>query len=717
MTVVAFVQPDRTAPPSTAQSWAEFVSESLDLHWRPEEWDPRQCLFEGVLNSPRTGIAVCVREGCEMIVDVSTSLCSGCRKARRRCPAGTPLPPREPHLPDSDLRLASRFSLMALAPGLRDEILFGLQDRDRQNLAIRPSFVRDLVDKIPADTSHLLDLKDTDFRGMTRSLLRSLQQAVNRLDMLYRGADGMEGDVWDCALIGLVAKRDRNYTAVTGRLDFTVIRQEWLRDLTKQVLRSLRPNVATCQRYIQAAHIASSVLAGRPNGSTPTKLSAGDMSAICQALVKATDPITGAAYSESHRRSILGWWRRLTEYARNGGLMDDVPGTFVVRPDQMAGPYSDSEDVLGRAVPEEWIAYLDSNLHRLGSTSSFAPAGWDAEDLREMYRTYYLVMRDTGRRPSEVARLADDPVEWIRDVPSLVYDNRKSGRNRRRLPIDKSTAAIIETWRKRLDSLHIVPACEGYLFPAPGAQKRERRGHLDSSQFRKVFKAWAQILPPPTGFSETAAAISAEDLELYGFRHAYAQRHADNGTPIDVLRDLMDHKEIETTMGYYKVTLTPKQKAVSIVSQMAVDRAGSAAPFPTGVSYERSSVATAYGNCTEPTNVKAGGKNCPIRFQCSGCSFYRPDPSYLAAIEQQIAQLRADRAIALTTDAAKWVIENLDAQINSYEEITKTMSGQLEALPDAEKEAITTACTDLRKARQVALIPVEDLHRRPGDSS
>lgn len=115
--------------------------------------------------------------------------------------------------------------------------------------------------------------------------------------------------------------------------------------------------------------------------------------------------------------------------------------------------------------------------------------------------------------------------------------------------------------------------------------------------------------------------------------------------------------------------------------------------------------------------MKAGGKNCPIRFQCSGCSFYRPDPSYLAAIEQQIAQLRADRAIALTTDAAKWVIENLDAQINSYEEITKTMSGQLEALPDAEKEAITTACTDLRKARQVALIPVEDLHRRPGDSS
>jgi integrase len=36
--------------------------------------------------------------------------------------------------------------------------------------------------------------------------------------------------------------------------------------------------------------------------------------------------------------------------------------------------------------------------------------------------------------------------------------------------------------------------------------------------------------------------------------HTYAQRHADNGTPVDVLRQLMDHKSIQTTGGYYTIT-------------------------------------------------------------------------------------------------------------------------------------------------------------------
>lgn len=40
-------------------------------------------------------------------------------------------------------------------------------------------------------------------------------------------------------------------------------------------------------------------------------------------------------------------------------------------------------------------------------------------------------------------------------------------------------------------------------------------------------------------------------MNAYSFRHTYAQRHADAGTPPDVLRELMGHEQIETTMGYY----------------------------------------------------------------------------------------------------------------------------------------------------------------------
>lgn len=95
-------------------------------------------------------------------------------------------------------------------------------------------------------------------------------------------------------------------------------------------------------------------------------------------------------------------------------------------------------------------------------------------------------------------------------------------------------------------------------------------------------------------------------------------------------------------MGYYKVTLRRKQQAVKTLSARVVDRDGNPAPFRSGLAYERSAVAVPFGGCTEPSNVKAGGHACRIRFQCAGCGFYRPDPSYLPAIEQQINDLRAD---------------------------------------------------------------------------
>lgn len=458
------------------------------------------------------------------------------------------------------------------------------------------------------------------------------------------------------------------------------------------------------------------MLTGRPNGQNPSRLGMGDMTAICQAIHVATDPKTGTAYSPSHRRGLLGRWRRLIDFARSAGLMDDISGTFVVRPDHMMGAVDTSEDDIGRTIPEEWIAHLDSHLHLLGTSWDYKPQGWASEDLREMYRVYYQVLRDTGRRPSEIARLPNDPIEYTGGHPSLIYDNTKARRHKRRLPVDQSTAAIIEQWHARLTTLHIPPGCAGYRFPAPGARNRARRGHLNANQFRKAANAWIDMIPQPTGFSEDAANFPASNIDLYGFRHSFAQRHADNGTPVDVLRDLMDHKEIETTVGYYRVTLTRKQKAVQLVSQLAIDRHGTAAPFTSDLTYERSSVATAYGNCTEPSNVKAGGKSCPIRFQCSGCGFCRPDPSYLAAIEQQLAQLRADRAVAVAGDVARWVLDNLDNQITSYERIADTMGTQLHAMADPERHAIESACTDLRKVRQAAFIPVGDLHRRPDDT-
>ena len=38
----------------------------------------------------------------------------------------------------------------------------------------------------------------------------------------------------------------------------------------------------------------------------------------------------------------------------------------------------------------------------------------------------------------------------------------------------------------------------------------------------------------------------------YAFRHSFAQRHADAGTPVDTLKELLGHDTVRTTLGYYR---------------------------------------------------------------------------------------------------------------------------------------------------------------------
>ena len=104
-------------------------------------------------------------------------------------------------------------------------------------------------------------------------------------------------------------------------------------------------------------------------------------------------------------------------------------------------------------------------------------------------------------------------------------------------------------------------------------------------------------------------------------RHCYAQRHADNGTPPDVLRDLMGHDSMQTTLAYYRVTEKRVRSAWEDVSRHQFD--GQGLPVLTAVAglladehtrLRVGQVAVPFGICTEPSNVKAGGHACPYKF-------------------------------------------------------------------------------------------------------
>lgn len=697
--------------------WLAAVTARVDSGWRPGEWDPTMLKFVGDPDNPATWVFHCAVTGCAGFAQGVGCFCMSCGPRRNR--VGRPkdfienyaayAPTRRYDDPD----LARSFSLADLAVGLRTEVLFGLQVLDRDRVLV-PERVRKLLARLPAATESLLEVTEDVIAGLPageKGLVRSLRAVLLADRVQFTGVDVTLGDVWDCRLLGLTAGSHRQYVARSGQLDFRSIHQTWLRELTKEYLRVLRPTVQQARHTLRAVSVASDALLGRPNGNEPGLLSMADMTAVIDHLQTVTKP-EGGLLSANHRHQLFSRFRQMLTFLRQAGLIDHVPGSFDATGGRLAlsrptKRETEAEDLLGRSLPEHVIAQLDAHLDRLGRHSNFAQLGWSAEDVRRMYQTVYQLIRDTGRRPEEVTTLKVGCLTYIDDKPTLIYDNHKAGRLGRRLPIAESTAMVIKDWQQHLAGLPTDKLGPGWMFPSPGQRGRMGHGggHLTASVFGgRVFRLWVDTLPAllDEGLDANGLNIAypRDGITLYAFRHSYAQRHADAGTPVDVLRQLMDHVSVETTLGYYKVTLKRRREAVATVSDLMVDRHGRRIGAVGDLDYAVGTVAVPYGNCAEPSNIKAGGGHCPIRFQCAGCAFYRPDPSYLPAIETHVAELRINKEQALAADAANWVITNLTDQIDAFTGVTGAMHTVLDGLPEENLRSVEQASKEIRRIRQ-----------------
>jgi integrase len=612
-------------------------------------------------------------------------------------------------------RLAvGQFSLAGLPEPLATEVLYGLQQRDSSPPPLDPTEVRILLERLDgaqslrtADPQAVCESGGSVYNNSTRGLFRDLRRHLDRAWAAYAGVDPFAGEVWQVALLDLQHNASRPWPCTRGVVDFTVIEVDWLRAVLKDWAKTARPYLQRLRETLRAARVASRALAaaGRVD---PTRLDAGDFARIADAIGNERRD-DGRLYSASHRRLLLHQFRIVCEHGRSAGLMTTVPDPF--RPAGRRHWVRDeepNEDEIGKALPESVIAQLDANLDLLG------PAGragvFTAIDLQAMHQAIYQILRDTGRRPGEVVSLAVDCVEVIDGQHNLVYDNHKAARRGRRLPITAATAGIIADWRAHRLGLRTAPVTDRWLFPSPLLRSQQSAGHLTSNAVCRGFKAWADkievIDSELLGADGTPEPFDTSQVRPYSLRHAYAQRHADAGVPVDVLKELMDHVSVTTTMGYYRISNKRKQQAISAVGALAANAAGDPAPFTSPTAYQRASVSVPYGNCTEPSNVTAGGGACPIRFQCAGCGFYRPDPSYLPALEQHIADLRQDRETARAMGAAEYVIVNLTGEIDAYAAVCDRMRSRLAELPEDHRAEVEDASKLLRKARAGRQLPV-----------
>ena len=594
-----------------------------------------------------------------------------------------------------------QISLRGLPPLVIAEILAGLQRRCRlDTVKTREAELRAFCDdlrrqRVTSLRGYALDPgRSLEFKGMVNSLTAHARRA------LAAPETEVTGDIWDLTLFGH-----------RGTVDFTVISQQWLRETARRWAaddlprRKVNPGRITggggaVRHHVRCLARLSESLRMRPDrGENPAALGRAGMEAFLGrlAFLASAGTISADARIRACRevRHVLSC-ARMMGLTRSGGPAAGLGEDFTVQPGDV--PVKPHPGERGRDLPPEIMRQLCDHLDLIASPE---------------IRTATELAIDTGRRPEEIAALDWDCLARDADgAPVLVYDNHKASRARRRLPVGEATAAVITAQQQRVRArFPSTPVAELKLLPSDRRNPHGRKA-ITAFTFGFAHRSWIGKLPVlRTG---DGTEFSRKRVFPYAYRHTYAQRHADAGVPIDVLRELMDHRKLDTTRGYYSVGEKRRREAVDRVAAMQFDRHGNrvwrTARALLDSEHARRSVgetAVPFGVCAEPSNVKAGGNACPYRFRCAGRDHFRTDVSYLPDLQAHLDDLirNRERVLAATgiDDWARAEAMPSQEEITRIRRLVARITSDLDQLTPAERAQADEAVAAVRRHRAVKI--------------
>jgi integrase len=602
----------------------------------------------------------------------------------------------------SPVPVRGQVSFRGLPAQLAAELLFGLQQRTMDGLSTRLHVLRALVEDLRRAGAVCLN------PGWQASgpMAREKGQIGRSLARYVRAAAGdtageMAKDVWDLIVFGS-----------PGRLTFTGITQYWLRESVKRWAadelprhRGQRPHVSLRHTIAAVARLSAHLHAARDDhGRQPSALSRADIESFLHHLAYLE---SAGQLSRDLRVRICQDTRRILSRIRALGLtMAGEPAAALAdRFTLSAGdvPRAAERPEPCRDLPAEIMRALTARLDDLVRGS----CGTEI-------RTGIELLMDTGRRPAEIAALGFDCLTRDSDgSPVLIYDNRKSARDGRRLPVSETTATVIIGQQQRVrDRFPAASPAALALLPTVIGNPDGARPISTESLIQR-HRDWIGRMPP---FAlADGREFDRAKIVPYSYRHTYAQRHADAGVAPDVLRDLMNHRNMTATLGYYRIGEDRRREAVDRVAAMQFDRHGNRIWRDVRelldtehARYAISEVAVPYGRCAEPSNVAAGGGACPIRFRCAGCDHFRTDVSYLPDLTAYLDDLLRTRerlaaAIGGVDEWARADATPAQEEITRIRRLINQIKGDLAGLGGTESTAIDEAITVLRRHRAVNL--------------
>jgi hypothetical protein len=608
-----------------------------------------------------------------------------------------------------------QFMLLNLPERLRWEILYAVQQRAARGGRIDPENTKTAIRVMETSPSFATLSKaevDQIAHRHNKTVGVHLHQFARALRNAYDvclGRSAKDALIWDLDDVGFEPQPSGRRPRPRRRkcLDFGLITQPWLHEVALAWSRQEMQSYLIVKTH-RAAVVASQALEQRPDrGHDMTVLGNRDVDAVAESIRVLTRVDNGEPCQTSFKRRIFAVFFDLMTWGRRQGLLDGLPASFEPSRTRIHLPADPVVEKASKAIPEVVQQQLDAQLRFLGR--GFTHGILTPEQSHQMFLTAYVVLRDTGRRTLEVASLPTDCITRDRTGPVLIYDNHKARRPGRRLPILESTADAIDDWKKVRKT--IPTASQHTCSPAAPLMRNTSAATDSATRSAPGFAAFHRC----TAAKSIRTATRCHTTEPRSTpTHSAIPTHSATPTTehLSTYCDSSWITDLQTTGGYYTITADRKRSAIETVGKFTVDKNGRFTPLTGSTTYQMRSVAVPFGNCIEPSNVKAGGKACPIRFQCAGCGFYRPDPSYIRAIEEHINSLAADREIASVMDTEPFVIANLDAQIAAFQTVLGTMRTALERLDAKQRDQVEQASAVLRKARAGAQLPLEDITRR-----
>jgi len=589
--------------------------------------------------------------------------------------------------------VTGQVNLRGLAPMVVAELLYGLQQRAGAEITSYCRFLRRLAQELrQTQVPSLAELPVQD-EPTRRSLVNSLVAHLGRAFADPRTE--IAKDRWDLTVLGH-----------HGWLTFTGISQDWLREAAKgwaahDLPRRRGKQAGARLNEVMGAlvRLSATLRAGRPDqGANPAGLGRADIEAFLHRMAFLAASGQLSAYSRVKTCQDAG--RVLTEIrslglARTGAPAAGLPDDFTLTTGDVPAKADPGEP--GRDVPAEIMRQICGHLPELEQAIS----------SRETRIAVELLM-DTGRRPAEICTLGWDCLARDADgTPVLIYDNAKAHRLHRRLPISEHTATLITDQKLAVrERFPATPPAQLKLLPSRRLNPAGSRPVTEDNLIGR-HRIWLNSMGPLRRADNTEYDKTL--ITPYSYRHSYAQRHADAGVPIDVLRELMDHTSMDATKRYFRVGEPRRRQAVDKVTAMQFDRHGNrvwrdAATLLDSehARYAIGAVAVPYGTCGEPSNVKAGGGACPVRFRCAGCDHFRTDVSRLPDLTGYLDDLlRTRERLAATVEGVdEWARADAtpaEEEITRIRRLISKIKGDITQLTDIERAAVDDAVAVVRR--------------------